>query len=510
VSYCPGDWLVLSGPTSLVALPVSSPEWSALVSTLWDEVVASSSLVEVASRLAMYRIDALPSFVALFWTTDGMRSLVRGAVVVRDLDSGHAIADGEGIQTWTEVGLGEVRRVGIELNTSDAFPSLLELPLVVGAVRASAVILDATQSAIVRSPQGVVAADDVAVQVAVPVFSSSGPNGGSSPGVDLAGSADAVAATDGVSDDDVSDDEETDDEGTDGDGLADTLDTEPMPPVAMDRDGLVHEVEWGEWGTDGDRHEALTSDELDQSPGFGPGSEVDEPSVDDVAADGDKPDSEVSDMAVRHSDPGESARVEGPPEDVAGAENADTAVMQLPLVPSLSTWQPSTLSTDFADTLAAPPAPDEARILAALCALGHGNSPEVTTCRICGAIVPPQEPQLVSRPVIASLRSPDGSVVELDRAVLIGRAPSETASDADLPRLMTVASPGHDISRTHLQVSPDGWEIVVTDLHSTNGTMWVSPGTGRQLLPPGTPTPVPIGTSLELGDGVTVVIEPAQ
>jgi hypothetical protein len=470
-SYSPGEWIVLSGPTSLVALPVSSPKWSALISTLWDEVVASSSIVEVASRLATYRIDALPSFVALFWTADGMRSLVRGAVVIHDLDSGDVIADGESIQTWTEAGLDEVRRVSIDLDNSDASPGPLELPLVVGAVRASAVNLDATDAAIVRSPQGVAAVEP---------------------------EADAIAGV------------------TDGDDLDDTLDTEPMPPVAKGSDGLVHEVEWGEWGTDGEPTEALTSDELDALSAVGSGSEaaqaVDENDPPDVAAsDGDR-----SDPAARHEASDDSAPAEVPPDEVAEVDDADTAVMPLPLVPPLPlveplpTGQPSTLAADFADSLAAPPAPDEARILAALCALGHSNSPEVTACRICGAIVPPQSPQLVSRPVIASLRSPDGSVVDLDRVVLIGRAPAESASDADLPRLMTVASPGHDISRTHLQVSPDGWEIVVIDLHSTNGTMWVSPGAGQQLLQPGTPTPVPIGTSLELGDGVTVVIEPAQ
>ena len=73
---------------------------------------------------------------------------------------------------------------------------------------------------------------------------------------------------------------------------------------------------------------------------------------------------------------------------------------------------------------------------------------------------------------------------------------------------MTVPSPNHDISRAHLEVAPDGWQIVVTDLNSTNGTILVRPGGGdRQQLAPGKPVPVQVGSVIELGDGVSVLID---
>jgi pSer/pThr/pTyr-binding forkhead associated (FHA) protein len=73
---------------------------------------------------------------------------------------------------------------------------------------------------------------------------------------------------------------------------------------------------------------------------------------------------------------------------------------------------------------------------------------------------------------------------------------------------MRVPSPNHDISRTHLEVIPDDWQILVTDLNSTNGTMLVRPGGGdRQQLPPGEPVPAPVGSVMELGDGVSVLID---
>jgi pSer/pThr/pTyr-binding forkhead associated (FHA) protein len=119
-----------------------------------------------------------------------------------------------------------------------------------------------------------------------------------------------------------------------------------------------------------------------------------------------------------------------------------------------------------------------------------------------------QGPQFVAYPVLAVLRASDGSSAELDRPVLIGRAPSTDRSDNRAPRLMTVPSPNHDISRTHLEVAPDGWQIVATDLNSTNGTILVRPGgVDRQQLAAGEPVPVQVGSVVELGDGVSVLID---
>jgi len=152
-TYTPGEWVVLSGPTSLVLLEPPTHEWAALINTLWDEVVASSSIVDLASRLAKFNLDELPSFGAFFWTEDGMRSLVRGEVSVIDLATGKVVADGKGIQTWSEVGLAGVEHIRVAV-PHDGDATLLELPLVIGAVRASSVVLDASAQARVSSLQG--------------------------------------------------------------------------------------------------------------------------------------------------------------------------------------------------------------------------------------------------------------------------------------------------------------------------------------------------------------------
>jgi hypothetical protein len=136
----------------LVLLEPPTHERAALINTLWDEVVASSSMTDLAARLAKFKIDELPSFGAFFWTDDGMRSLVRGQISVIDLATGDVVADGTGIQTWSEVGLAGVEHIRVDVpHQGDA--TLLELPLVVGAVRASSIVLDASQQAQIRSPQ---------------------------------------------------------------------------------------------------------------------------------------------------------------------------------------------------------------------------------------------------------------------------------------------------------------------------------------------------------------------
>lgn len=152
---------------------------------------------------------------------------------------------------------------------------------------------------------------------------------------------------------------------------------------------------------------------------------------------------------------------------------------------------------------------DESFVLASVCVQQHPNPPGSTQCRLCSSHVPPQNPRLVARPVLAILRPPSGSVVEVDRNVLIGRAPSANRVGRDqLPKLMTVPSPSHDISRTHVQVHPDEWDIIVTDLHSTNGTTLIHPGgDDRERLVPGEPVSVQIGSVLDLGDGVTVLVD---
>jgi hypothetical protein len=122
----------------------------------------------------------------------------------------------------------------------------------------------------------------------------------------------------------------------------------------------------------------------------------------------------------------------------------------------------------------------------------------------------PPAPSIVSRPV-ARLVLSNGETVEVDRAVIIGRAPeARRFPSAEQPRLVTVPSPQQEISSTHLEIRPgsgaDHGSAVATDLGSTNGTVLVQPGLPPEDLQPGIAVQLIPGAILDLGDGVTIQV----
>ena len=95
----------------------------------------------------------------------------------------------------------------------------------------------------------------------------------------------------------------------------------------------------------------------------------------------------------------------------------------------------------------------------------------------------------------------------LDQPLIIGRAPSATrVSGGNVPRLVSMNTPNQDISRTHAQITAEGGTVVVTDLHSSNGTTIILPGKPAQKLRPGEPSAVIVGTIIDLGDGATLTV----
>ena len=122
----------------------------------------------------------------------------------------------------------------------------------------------------------------------------------------------------------------------------------------------------------------------------------------------------------------------------------------------------------------------------------------------------PQAPAVTARPV-ARLVLSHGETIDVDRAVLVGRAPEARRFGAgEQPRLVTVPSPHQEISSTHLEVRPgsgaDHGSAVVTDLGSTNGTVLVQPGLAPENLQPGIAVQLIPGAIVDLGDGVTIQV----
>lgn len=100
-----------------------------------------------------------------------------------------------------------------------------------------------------------------------------------------------------------------------------------------------------------------------------------------------------------------------------------------------------------------------------------------------------------------------GGREHLDQPLIIGRAPSASrVPGGKVPRLVSMNTPNQDISRTHAQITAEGGTVVVTDLHSSNGTMVTLPGKPAQKLRPGEPSAVIVGTVIDLGDGATLTV----
>lgn len=106
-------------------------------------------------------------------------------------------------------------------------------------------------------------------------------------------------------------------------------------------------------------------------------------------------------------------------------------------------------------------------------------------------------------PPLTFLELPGGTRQSLASPVVLGRAPTVSQVPASVvPTLVTLV--GDDISRSHVRVAVEGGTVVVTDLHSRNGTQVVLPGQAPQSLRPGEPTPVIVGTVIDLGGDVTL------
>ena len=160
------------------------------------------------------------------------------------------------------------------------------------------------------------------------------------------------------------------------------------------------------------------------------------------------------------------------------------------------------VSASEAALIAAPP------VRAAVCPQGHANPPEIRECLICSQPLTGVF-SYVRRPALATLTLSTGAAVEVAGDVVVGRAPQvQTGGDPHIVALVAVPSPQHMVSRSHLMLTTSGWSILAQDLGSSNGTVLARPGATPVLLGSGIPTPVFMGDLMDVGDGVTLRIDP--
>ena len=146
-------------------------------------------------------------------------------------------------------------------------------------------------------------------------------------------------------------------------------------------------------------------------------------------------------------------------------------------------------------------------VLAVSCPQGHLTSPSLPSCRVCHQRVAPQEPRRVPRPVLGGLRLPTGEVVPLDRGVVLGRKPAPLEGTDDWPHLVHLPPDHTFVSRMHLHVGLDGWQVLARDLDSRGGTMLTMPGREPERMRADEAYVLEPGCSLDLAEVYEVRFE---
>ena len=151
LTYTPGQWLVLAGPRLVAIMQPAPPKMSVLVNQLWTDMQAAGSLASLLEVRRVYSLDPMPDFAAFVWDGGSLHGLARGRISVVDMATGQTALDGAGALTWHEAALGTIRGLRVDMGGLE-YDALLHLPLVVGAVGASALHLTTDPDQLVRLP----------------------------------------------------------------------------------------------------------------------------------------------------------------------------------------------------------------------------------------------------------------------------------------------------------------------------------------------------------------------
>ena len=147
------------------------------------------------------------------------------------------------------------------------------------------------------------------------------------------------------------------------------------------------------------------------------------------------------------------------------------------------------------------------KTLSVRCFKGHPNPPHAVACRECGGGVG-NETEWLDRPVLGTLVSSSGVRVPLDADVIVGRKPNSVPEPGrPRPHLVTVPSPDQQISRTHVEIRVDGWDMRVIDRNSNNGTFLIREGEAPVRVSTSMPMILQGGDVIDIGEDVLLTVE---
>ncbi|MFB4351355.1 FHA domain-containing protein [Microbacterium sp. CR_7] len=453
VNYRPGTWNALIRDGAVLVLPGSVDP--ALVAEAWDRfdgIRELGGLVDLLSSRSGGSLSSLPDFAAVVLDGDDARIAVRGTpeVTVEAADGSVRISGAE-VSTWSERFVRGVSRATVR--AGDAGADAADLPILGGVVRAASLDIDPAGSSAEAWGVSDTAHGAAAAAPAAPAATAS----------ESADAAPAAAASDSVSAGDPAS------VGASLGGLAGLAGAAPVLTPAL---------------------APVPAPPAQPEPQPEPEPEP-QPEPEPRPEPENQPEPDLTDTLL--------------PEDVNSTEEIDEfdllfgQTIHRPAADDAAPLDPAPVADGPVDP-AITGDHDGATISAA----------EARAMRQDAAPVSPEAPT-VALPVVGStgrIRVSTGQIVTLDRTVIIGRRPRSTrASGASLPHLVAVESPQQDISRSHLEVRPEGDTVVVIDLHTTNGSTLLRSGSDPVRLHPGEQTIVLSGDVIDLGDGVTVAFE---
>jgi hypothetical protein len=447
---------------------------------LWELVARDASLDDILDELSTDGLKALPSFAIAQQDGGSIRVVARGTAVaeVTRADSAVVVVDAEGVRTWTEAVVDDAESVLLRIGDAPTRPCAYHVLagwVPADALRRSFVDVD-RHAAEARTRWGPTAADEPAPGApATPERAADEPT-----------PSDTAAAIDEPSDRQVS-----------TPSIPNLAAPEPQPeaPAGPPVAAAPHPFD-------------LLAP---QAPAAGrplissvPISSVPAPTPRDHAPPADAPAEPVA------AEPASSAAaapeaiapepVFAPQEPNESADSDGLTITRDELARRRSSIQPTTSLR-----------PND--VHAVLCAVGHPNPPHAHICRSCGDTIDPdaaQSPVVVQRPVLAVLAFSNGTRVPLDADVLMGRNPKVTDTHSGaLPHVVKFDDVGPGLSRSHARVVLDGWQMMLEDLGSTNGTEITLPGQSRRRLRVNEPVMLEIGAVVDLDDDLYFNVEGA-
>lgn len=477
--YRPGHWYLIVIPGALVALPPDVP--GDVIARLWEQLPTQKTLATVVDVLTAHAggsFAALPAFAAAVAEGADVRIALRGDVSAQVQSASGDTQDlsGVDVMTWSERFVTDASRIDI---TVESAGDDIELPVQSGVVR------------------GAGATAELESGDADPLTGSLGP----SPVVVSTPAAPLTPAA------------------------AESPDTEAEDSAGEDAEDAAVGAPIIEEPTEDPADEPASDVPAVGTP-FAP---IVEAPSEDSADDPDvivTPPPSSAEVATEALDVIDEPGSEHPASDVApdAAPEATLGATGVTLAADDEDFDQlwgATVHSVPSPPVAAPPAPPVAAPPVALPPMGVPTAGDHDGATISAAELRAlrQQPPIANdaptavlpvtdAAVAGRIRVSTGQVVSLDRTVIVGRRPrSSRASGANLPHLVAVESPQQDISRSHLEIRPEGDTVVVIDLHTTNGSTLLRPGADPMRLHPGEQTLVLSGDVVDLGDGVTVAFE---